>query len=160
MSKLHSDQGGTRLFESHADRIDIEIPADYLPEAGGVLIAGPDMLRGAGYFSGCDRPPFWTQTKSGMFLRRYTGKRGRKFWVQKFGDYWFIERSFDTKSGLRRTIETLTFALEPLLICTHTAEAAMLLANYCNPRARPPVPACWVRVWQIRLINGRYVCTP
>ena len=54
MSVLHLDVAAPLQFE-FVDRSEIDIPADYLPHAPGVMFAGEDILSAAGYVSGSYR---------------------------------------------------------------------------------------------------------
>jgi hypothetical protein len=72
MSDLCSDHTAAHLFE-FVERSVTEMPADYLPEAPGVMFAGEDMLRAAGYVPGSNRPRGWCRLRPGNY-RRYVGE--------------------------------------------------------------------------------------
>src|SRR5215472_3552996 len=57
-----------RLFGEVIDRTP-EMPHWYVPIAKGVLIAGEDMLRAAGYLPGSRRPDGWSPGKPGAFKK-------------------------------------------------------------------------------------------
>jgi hypothetical protein len=121
-----------RLFDEVIDRTP-EMPDWYVPAAKGVLIAGEDMLRAAGYVPGSSSPYGWSPGQPGAFKKLLPD--GYILWVRENGKLWAIERSLG-----RDTDEALTSLLGPRLLCTRTYEAAMRLAEYCHPQAPLNVP--------------------
>jgi hypothetical protein len=160
MTETYSDKEEPELVECNVDRIHTGMESDYLPEAPGILIAGQDLLRAAGYRAGMPRPFYWKPAEPGKFMRPRLIKTGNKLWVSNCGEYWLVERTLDSKMGTCRTLQTLVFAFLPLPICTRTPEAAMCLANYCDRIPKVPVPGRWAKVWRVRDTNYGQVCTP
>jgi hypothetical protein len=124
------------------DRGAIDMPADYLPDAPGVMFAGEDILSAAGYVPGSIRPPGWIKHQPGCYRKR-VGKHVLQ--VRQCGNsrstHWTIERFEDLDF---KWIEALVFSFgnaEP--IWARAYQAAMHLAEYCYPIARPPVFASW-----------------
>lgn len=155
MTGLNMDEAAPRLFECNLDRSQTKMPDDYLPEASGVLIVGEEMLCAAAYAPRSYRPHGWTQGNAGTgtFLRRYSPNSDHKLWVRKCGKFWIIERSIDWDAGLRREIEALVFASGLRPICTRTRNAALYLAEYCDPTPCSPVGGQWVRVCSVRMMD-------
>jgi hypothetical protein len=158
MTDLHTDEAAPRLFECDIDRSQTKMPDDYLPDAPGVLIAGEDMLRAAGYVPGSNRPRGWLPAYPRNFRRRPRHKGDHMLWVRKCGELWIIARSLDLDVNTRK-IETLVFAILPLPIWTRSYQAAMRLAEYCHPIPRTPVAGYWAEECMVRMVGGRFVCT-
>jgi hypothetical protein len=135
MSKLYS---GCDL-----DRSQTELPADYLPQAPAVMIAGEDLLREAGYVPGSRRPPGWKPFGAGAFIKRSSdGKHvlrvrqcgnSRSPWVTERLRDLFDEPAWDDCQKL----EALVLPFGPRPIWALTPQAAMRLAEY------PPVAGYW-----------------
>jgi hypothetical protein len=159
MTELYSDEAALRLFECDIDRSRTKLPDNYLPDAPGVLIAGKDMLRAAGYVPRSYHPHGWTPGEPGTFLRRHSPHSGHKLWVRKCGKFWIIERSMDLNAGHRRDIEALIFASGLRPICTRTYKAAMWLAEHCDPIPCAPLAGHWVGVCLVRMVDGLFVST-
>jgi hypothetical protein len=144
------------LFECLMDRDQTEMPEYYLPEAQGVVIAGEAMLRAAGYRPGSYRPrlfgkPVWYQEKRHVF-RRLTYDEGRVLQVRGCGDFWVVERFYqgDTRPdglGYAYNISALVCAFSGRPIWTRKCQAAMRLADYCDPTPQPPVAGFWKKAW-------------
>jgi hypothetical protein len=138
MNDAFSEEAAPRLFE-FVERGETEMPADYLPEARGVMLAGEDMLSAAGYVGGSNRPHKWVQIQPGNY-RKYVGKH--ILMVRQCGgprsEHWTIERldeDYNTEALL------VPFGHAPIFARKY--QAAMRLAEYCHPIPRPPVAGCW-----------------
>jgi hypothetical protein len=153
MTGLYLDEAAPHLFERFIDRSQTKMPDDYLPAAPGVLIAGKDMLRAAGYAPRSYHPYGWTPGETGTFMRRRMRDGDHTLWVRKCGSFWIIERSIDLDAGERREIEALVFTSELRPICTRTRKAAMWLAEHCDPIPCAPVEGHWVRVCLVRMMD-------
>jgi hypothetical protein len=148
MSKLAISNTTPRLVDGVLDRAETELPDWYLSQADGAVIAGADMLRAAGRRPGHSRPAGWSRGVSGF---KKTSRDGKTIlWVQQCGKFWIIERSLPVDADLVKD-ETLVFAFGPRQICTRTPEAAMWLAEYCDPMPRPPVAGYWANVGNVRV---------
>jgi hypothetical protein len=137
-SKERIEQQAPILFECMVDRSDTEMPDDYLPTARGILIAGRDMLRAAGYVPGSCRPRGWSRRNPGVFARP-SAESQHILWVRQCGRFWVIERSFEfSEHGCDfRDDYALTCALTDMPISTRTYQAAMRLAEHCDMSPRP-----------------------
>jgi hypothetical protein len=131
----------TSQFE-FLDRRETAMPADYLPTAPGVLFAGQELLSAAGYIPGSSRPSGWSRPLPGDYRKR-VGKHVLE--VRQCGNSgsndWTIERYefFDYKG-----MEALVFlAGDYMPIWARTYQAAMRVAEYCYPIARPPIAGRW-----------------
>jgi hypothetical protein len=138
MSELFPDSAAARLFE-FVERGETEMPADYLPEAPGVMFAGEAMLSAAGYIPGSNRPRRWCRIGPGNY-KKYVGKH--TLMVRQCGgprsEHWTIERLDEDYNT-----EALVFPFGHAPIFARSFQAAMRLAEYCYPIPRPPVAACW-----------------
>jgi hypothetical protein len=132
MTDLHTDEAAPRLFECVLDRSQTKMPDDYLPEAPGVLIAGEDMLRAAGYVQGSYRPRGWAQVKHQVFKVR-SQDRERSLVVRRYGNFWVVERQQSSKGIPFFDTYALVCAFSLRPIWTHNCEAAMRLAEHCDP---------------------------
>ena len=148
MSNLALINAAPRLFECDVDRGQTEMPDYYLPAAPGVLIAGEDMLRAAGHRPGANQPPGWSCKLSGFVKTSRDGNSA--LWVQQCGEFWIIERSIRLDGGHTQD-QTLVFAFELLPSWARTPEAAMRLAEYCDPIPQSPVAGCWTDVGNVRI---------
>jgi hypothetical protein len=130
------------LFECLIDRDQTELPSDYVPEAEGVNIAGEGMLRAAGYRLGSNRPRAWTKRNCHVYRKKTDDCRARVLQVRRCGDFWIVERwpDWDTSSSL---LCALTCAFSGRPIWTRGYQAAMRLAEHCDPSPRTPVAGCW-----------------
>jgi hypothetical protein len=141
MSELFSDEAAAHLFE-FVDRGESDIPADYLPAAPGVMFAGENALRAAGYIPGSNRPQGWRKHQPGCYRKR-VGKHVLQ--VRQCGNsrstHWTIER-FEPWAD--KGIEALVCTYGNFVpIWARTYQAAMRLAEHCYPIARPPVAGRW-----------------
>ena len=139
MSELHSDEAAPRLFECFPDRDQTDLPKDYLPEAEGVLIAGEAILRAIGYRPRSCRPRGWTKKDFANFSR-FSRDCVRLLWVRGCGNFWVVQ--FNDHRGTH----ALVCALSRRPICTHTYQAAIRLAEYCDPIPQAPVAGYWAKV--------------
>jgi hypothetical protein len=114
---------------------------DYLPAAPGVMFAGEDVLSAAGYVPGSNRPRGWHRHVPGDY-RKPVGEH--VLVVRQSGnarsDRWTIER---VEPWADKGLEALVFTARCAPIWTRTYQAAMRLAEYCYPIARPPVAGRW-----------------
>jgi hypothetical protein len=151
-SDLSSSGASLRLFECHIDRSQTQMPNHYLPGAAVVSIAGEGMLQAAGHVPGSYRPRAWRRGEPGVF-----GKPSRDgahmLRVRQCGrakdknKLWVIERTSRTSFlGIPQVEEALVFAFGNVPIWTRTYQAAMRLAEHCDPLPRPPVVGCWIKV--------------
>ena len=108
VSALLSDTASPQLFE-FLDRGAIDMPADYLPHAPGVMFAGEDILSAAGYIPGSNRPQGWMKHQPGCYRKR-VGKHVLQ--VRQCGsarsDHWTIER---VEPWADKGIEALVFSV-------------------------------------------------
>jgi hypothetical protein len=140
MSTLHSNVVAPLLFE-FVDRAAIEMPADYLPAAPGVMFAGEDVLSAAGYVPGSNRPRGWHQHLPGDY-RKPLGEH--VLVVRQSGnarsERWTIER---VEPCADKGLEALVLPVRRAPIWARTYQAAMRVAEYCYPIPRPPFLARW-----------------
>ena len=150
------------LFEDLLGRTSTNLPADYLPHATCVAIAGEPILQAIGYRPGSYRPRFWDKIRGGGFRRlTYSGGRQQPFILQvrqckdlKGKGLWVVERFQDgdllDPSGRKLVgpnIYTLC-AMPALLNCPivcKTYQAATRLAEYCHPEPKPPIVGYWAQ---------------
>ena len=139
MSELFPDSTEARPFQ-FIERGETELPADRLPDAQGVIMAGEDMLRAAGYIPGSNRPRGWCRLTPGNY-RKNVGKH--ILMVRQCGgprsQHWTIER-LDEDYNTEQLVIPLG-RLTPIFALTY--QAAMRLAEYCYPNPRAPVAGCW-----------------
>ena len=157
MNALCSDAVAPKIFECHLDRDQAGIPPPYMLKVSGVLLAGKDMLIAVGDAPGAPHPGGWTRAvpaiqKDADFQLCRTANfekasRGgsRMLRAKRFGDFWAAERSTTIISGPHkyRLIEMLVFAFGEMPIWTRTPQAAMRLAEHCDPMPVAPVAGFW-----------------
>jgi hypothetical protein len=135
------------LFETFIDRDQAPMPLNYVPTAKGVLIAGEDLLRAAGYGAGSHRPQGWWKLKPGVFVKCLSAEFSLE--VRQCGGWrtnmWTIERSDHLNDDFHE--EALVCAFEYVPIWATTYQAAMRMAEYCHPLPQAPVAGCWIRAW-------------
>jgi hypothetical protein len=132
---------GSSQFE-FVDRRETDMPADYLPAAPGVMFAGEDVLSAAGYNPASYRPRGWVRHLPGDYRKR-VGKHVLE--VRQCGNsrskHWTIERfEFWDYKGMEALVLPGEHS-EP--IWARTYQAAMRVAEYCYPIARPPIAGRW-----------------
>jgi hypothetical protein len=140
MSDLFPATAAPLMFE-YVDRGDTAMPADYLPQAPGVMFANEDILNGAGYLPGSSRPKGWLKNQPGNYTKR-VGKHVLQ--VRQCGDsrsvHWTVERFefWDFK-----WIEALVFPFGHVPIWARTRQAAIRLAEHCYPVPCLPIAGRW-----------------
>jgi hypothetical protein len=139
MSKPALQPAAPPIFDAVLDRAQTEMPDWYLPSADGVLIAGQPVLDAIGYVSGGRDPAGWSRGASGFWKPGFDANI--VLWVQECGQYWIVERS--RSEGGERRDETLVYAFGPCPIWTRDRQAAMRLAEYCDPIPLAPVAGYW-----------------
>ena len=145
-------EAAPRLFDGIIDRAQTEMPNWYLPSADGALIAGEDMLDAVGHRSGVRHPAGWSRGISGF---KKTARDGTTvLWVQQCGNFWIIERSLLLHGGYMKD-ETLVFVSGSRPIWTRTRQAAMQLAEHCDPMPRAPVTGYWADVGNVRIVSAQ-----
>ena len=142
MSDVYFEEPAVRVFECDIARNQTELPAYYLPEVEGVLIAGEDMLCAAGYRPGSNRPRGWSRIDSHIFVRYFARDGVHSLRARRCGDFWAVERLRD------RTIYALVFAFGPRPIWTRTFQAAIRLAEHCDPIPSAPVAGYWAEAYK------------
>jgi hypothetical protein len=157
MSALYSEGVAPVVFECDLDRDQAGIPPLYMPNVSGVLLAGKDMLIAAGDVSGAPEPDGWLPTvpaipEGSCFSNCRTAdfeKPSRDgnyiLRAKRVGKFWAPERSIKITSGryTHRSIEALVFAFGEIPIWTCTHQAAMRLAEHCDPVPAAPVAGFW-----------------
>jgi hypothetical protein len=157
MSALNSHKVEPVVFECDLDRDQAGIPPLYMPNVSGVLLAGKDMLIAAGDVSGAPAPVGWRPTgpaipEADCFSQHRMAdfeklSRDGKYVLRakRFGKFWAPERSTLITSGRYRfrSIEALVFAFGEKPIWTRTLQAAMRLAEHCDPIPATPVAGFW-----------------
>jgi len=156
MSTLISEEKPPQVFECLLDDLsEIRTPYPYWPDIPGVLIAGRDMLLAAGDVPGASNPKGWSPCAGYvLWVGWRPGAGGFKkrscdgihtLRVSKWGEYWLVERWAKVVSGKYkyREMHALVFAFQRTPIWTRTREAAMRLAEHCDPIPRSPVAGYW-----------------
>jgi hypothetical protein len=147
MNEFYSDEQAPRLFNKLVDRARLDLPDWYLQRAEGAVIAGDGILRATGYCKGSHMPHGWVQSDLFQFKRRSEDSE-RTLMVRRCGNFWTVER---LQFGDGRTIPlcdtyALVCAFSYRPIWTHARQAAMRLAEYCDPQPKQPVAGYWVDV--------------
>src|SRR5262249_49217344 len=145
------------LFEKFVRGARTEMPDWYLRSADGVLIAGEDMLRAAGHRPGA-APPTGGAPSAACFKKKARDGKTRPL-VQRGGKLWIIERSVRLDSDYVKD-ETLVFAFGSRPIWTRTREAAMRLADLCDPIPAVAMSGYWTDVGNVRVIYQRSGALP
>jgi hypothetical protein len=160
MSALYLDEVAPEIFECDLDRDQAGIPPLYMPKVSGVLLAGRDMLIAIGMAPGAPEPDGWlpavpTIPDADCFplcrtadFEKPSRDGNRVLRAKRFGKFWAPERSTKITSGRYklRLIEALVFAFGngEIPIWTHTHQAAMRLAEHCDPIPATPVAGFWL----------------
>jgi hypothetical protein len=140
------------LFDQVLDRTQTEMPEWYLRSAQGVLIAAPDILSTSGHRPGTFHAAGWCRGESGF---RKVSRDGKSvLWVQPCGKFWIIERSIHLDAVYMQD-EALVSAFGARPIWTRTRQAAMQLAEHCDPMPRDPVAGYWADVGNVRVLSAQ-----
>jgi hypothetical protein len=138
------------LFDQALDRAQTEMPEWYLRSAQEVLIAAPDILSTSG--QGTFYAAAWSRGASGFKKASRDGKS--VLWVQPCGKFWIIERSIHLDAVYMQD-EALVSAFGARPIWTRTRQAAMQLAEHCDPMPRDPVAGYWADVGNVRVLSAQ-----
>jgi hypothetical protein len=158
MSALCSHEAAPKVFECDLDRDQAGIPPPYMLKASGVLLAGRDMLIAIGDVPGAPETHGWVATVpaipenadfqlSGTANYEKPSRDGnRVLRAKRFGKFWAPERSTKITWGrlVVRRIDALVFAFGEVPIWTRTPQAAMRLAEHCDPMPDTPVAGFWL----------------
>jgi hypothetical protein len=158
MSALCSDEVPPKIFECDLDRDEAGIPPNYMLRTSGVLLAGKDMLIAIGDVPGAPDPSGWTpasppvpenanyQLCGTADFEKPSRDGGHMLRAKRFGEFWAAERStkFWTGRLWLREIHMLVFAFGEIPIWTRSPQAAMRLAEYCDPIPDAPVAGFWL----------------
>jgi hypothetical protein len=150
MSRPATFEAAPRLFDAIIDRAQTEMPEWYLRWAQGVLIAAPGILSTSGHRPGTFHAAGWSRGASGFKRASRDGKS--VLWVQQCGKFWIIERSIHLDSVYTQD-EALISSFGARPIWTRTRQAAMELAEYCDPLPRDPVAGFWADVGNLRVVS-------
>jgi len=141
MNESAVNDAAPHLFDEVIDRKQLWLPSWYAPSAQGAVIAGKDILCATGCIPGSRRPYDWYPGLNPGVFWRVAHDSQYRLWVRETEKFWAIERS------LGHTIKSFalcsSLAGVEMLIWTRTCEAAMRLAEYCDPLPRPPVAGGW-----------------
>jgi hypothetical protein len=118
------------------DRDEARLPDFFLPEAIGVIVAGPEFIRAIELPLWSDYPVGWSMVDE-VRGRSHDGKLE----VAKLGEYWFIGR----RGKDHEVSETVVESFGAVPICTRTPPDAMLLAEQCHPEVHLPIGAHWAK---------------
>jgi hypothetical protein len=129
-----------RLMYEVIDRPELDLPEWYLRHSQGALIAGENILKAAGYRARSHQPYGWKKIHRFKF-ERVSDDGQRILLVRGCGDFWTVER---LQTGDGRTMPfydayALVCAFSCRPIWAHRRQAAMRLAEYCDPMPRPSV---------------------
>lgn len=152
MSKIALNKATAHLFDQVLDRARTEMPKWYLRSAQQVLIAAPGIVSTSGHRPGIFHAAGWSRGASGFKKASRDGKS--VLWVQPCGKLWIIERSIHLDAVYMRD-EALVSAFGARPIWTHTRQAAMELAEYCDPMPRDPVTGYWADVGNVPAISAQ-----
>ena len=152
MTKIVLNNTTAHLFVQVLDRAQTEMPEWYLRSAQGVLIAGPGILSTSGHRPGIFHAAGWCRGESGF---RKVSRDGKSvLWVQPCGKFWIIERSIHLDAVYMQD-EALISAFGARPIWTRTRQAAMQLAEHCDPMPRDPVAGYWAYVGNVRVLSAQ-----
>jgi hypothetical protein len=160
MSASYFDEAAPKIFECDLDRDQAGIPPAYMLNVSGVLLAGRDMLIAIGMAPGAPEPDGWQPAVPAIpdaacfpvcrtaDFEKPSRDGNRVLRAKRFGKFWSAERSTNITSGRYklRLIETLVFAFGngEIPIWTRTHQAAMRLAEHCDPIPTTPVAGFWL----------------
>jgi hypothetical protein len=117
-------QPSSHLIAEFIERDQTDLPSNYCPWAPGIVIASDYLLQAANYHPKSRGPNGWTLGQPDVFTKVIYGNR---LLVRGCGEFWTVEREID---------EALAFPYGPVPIFTRTRQAAMRLAEYCQPKPR------------------------
>jgi hypothetical protein len=150
MSKIAVNNATAHLFDKVLDRAQTEMPEWYLRSVREVLIAARDVLATSRHRPGAFHAGGWSRGASGFKRASRDGKS--VLWVQQCGKFWIIERSIHLDSVYTQD-EALISSFGARPIWTRTRQAAMELAEYCDPLPRDPVAGFWADVGNVRVVS-------
>jgi len=158
MSALCSNEVAPEIFECLLDRDQAGIPPLWMLKTSRVLLAGKDMLIAIGDVPGAPEPRGWTPGVPVM--PEVNGRRAigtadfekpsqdgnRMLRAKRLGKFWMPERSTKVVWGryTYRLVHALVFAFGEVPIWTRTPQAAMRLAEHCDPMPDAPVAGFWL----------------
>jgi hypothetical protein len=158
MSYSYFDEVAPEIFECDLDRDQAGIPPAYMLKVSGVLLAGRDMLIAIGMAPGAPEPDGWLPAVPAIpddacfplsrtaDFEKPSRDGNRVLRAKRFGKFWAPERSTKITSGRYkyRLIEALVFPFGEIPIWTRTRQAAMRLAEHCDPFPATPVMGLWL----------------
>jgi hypothetical protein len=109
------------------NRNNTNLPTDFVPWAPGIVLPSEYLLRAARQKCGRGsqhRPKGWSSRPCNSFAKSVFGNFLK---VSQCGQLWGIERDCN---------EALVFRFGSMPVFTQTSDDAMLLVEYCHPRAR------------------------
>jgi hypothetical protein len=137
------------IFGPYLERNLVEIPADYLPHAPGVQLAGPRMLKYAGCKSGISCPYGWDRIEPGVyvwFLGHHEKEGYDALRVRQSGNWrskrWAVER-IDTFTG---HVEAIVFFHDVPIWAQSRREAMFLAEFYRKDHALQLVGCYWKNI--------------
>jgi hypothetical protein len=140
------------FFDQVLVRAQTEMPEWYLPSAQRVLIAGHNIMPAGSHRPTTFYPTGWSRGASGFEKASRDGKS--VLWVQPCGKFWIIERSIHLDAVYMQD-ESLVSAFGARPIWTRTRQAAMQLAEHCDPMPRDPVTGYWADVGNVRVVSAQ-----
>jgi hypothetical protein len=157
MSVLNSYKVALEIFECDLDRDQAGIPPRYMPSVSRVLLANEDLLKSIGMVPGAPEPDGWSPavppiSESNAFrlermadFEKPSRDGNRVLRAKRFGKFWAPQRAIPKISNRvkYRSMETLAFGHEEMPIWVRTYQAAMRLAEYCDPVPTAPVAGFW-----------------
>jgi hypothetical protein len=158
MSVLNSYKAALEIFECDLDRHQAGIPPLYMPHVSRVLIADNQLLNSIGMVPGAPEPSGWSPavppiSESNAFrlermadFEKPSRDGNRVLRAKRFGKFWAPQRAIPKISNRvkYRSMETLAFGHEEMPIWVRTYQAAMRLAEYCDPIPVTPVAGFWL----------------
>jgi hypothetical protein len=157
MTASYSHEVAPEIFECDLDRDQAGIPPTRMLKISSVLLAGKDMLIAIGAGPGAPEPIGWVpavpaipddscyplERTADFEKRSRDGKHVLR--AKRFGKFWTAERSTIVGSGRYklRLIQALVFAFGEVPIWVRTHQAAMRLAEHCDPIPVTPVAGFW-----------------
>jgi hypothetical protein len=136
MSRLH--EAKAKMLDDQADPwkrvLERALPADLVCTSTVALLDILNFTATTG-FALCRTADFEKPSRDGNYVLR----------AKRFGKFWAPERSIKITSGryTYRSIEALVFAFGEIPIWTRTRQAAMRLAEHCDPIPASPVAGFW-----------------